>query len=336
MATGSVNVPGWNAVTSIDQIIGLRRDRSTAYAIGDIRYINSLDRGKLVCVKAGTTGSGDLTLSSTAEGALVTDGTVTWMVDSLADGNYTAAHQNGIYRGADITAYWNSGLMSANIQAGKFVGIHIGDYITKSITVDGTTYSNVKWILGDFDYHLHRGNTETTAHHVLVFPEGVLGQHRMNETNTTEGGYTGSEMWTTTIPKYVTGIQTAFGSDHVLSHNELLTNSVDMTTPSKGWPKCIGMADKWAWTTVLVNLFNEAMVYGATPFSSSGFDVYDCNTQVAAMRHNKGLSFSRAGWCWLRAVVSGTSFANSANYGFASYHTASSEMGRVRPYFLLY
>ena len=311
---------------------------STMYNIGDIAYVQSLAYRtckKLVCVKAGTSGT-TLALSNTDEGAYITDGTCAWVIDSFADGNYTAAHGNGIYRGADITAYFNSGLMSTNIATGNFVGMHIGDYIIKSITIDETIYSDVKWIIGDLDYHLHRGNSEITTHHVMVFPEGVFGYHRMNETDTTEGGYVGSEMWTVTIPKYVTGIRNAFGESHVLNHRELLTTSVDMTIPSKGWPKQIGMADNWVWTTVTVNIFNEAMIYGTTPFGSSGYDVGECNTQVAAMRLNKSLSFSRSGWFWLRAVSTGARFA-CANYDGAARSAVypSSLSGHIRFYFLL-
>ena len=312
------------------------RKANTAYVVGDIVYHNALAVSqKLVCVKAGTSANSTLTLSSTNEGAYITDGTAAWVIDSLADGNYTAGHGNGIYRGVDVTAYWESGDMSTNIQAGKFVGIHIGDWITKSVTVDGTTYSDVKWILGDFDYHLHRGDTETTTHHVLVFPEGVLGSARMNATNTTEGGYVGSEMWTTTIPLYATGIQTAFGSSHVLTHKEILTTSVDMTVPSQGWIKRIGMADNWAWTSVTVNLFNEAMIYGVTPNSSSFYDIGDCNSQIGAMRLSNSDSFIRSTRYWLRAVTSGTIFAIANNQGASGNYNASLPIG-VRPYFLLY
>ena len=248
--------------------------------------------------------------------------------------NNAGAH-NALYRGDDLTEYFNSGEMSAAIVNGSFKDIFPGDYIKKSITVDGTEYKDVKWIIGDCDYHLNRGDTQTTKHHVLVFPEGVLGAARMNETNTTEGGYVGSEMWTVTIPNYVTGIQTAFGSDHVLSHRELLTKSVNTTAPSGAGCGWNGSADNWQWTSVLVNLFNEPMVYGGRVFSSSGMDVYDCNTQVAAMRHNKGLSFSRSGWSWLRAVVSGAHFAYADSSGIANNYSASGAAGRVRPYFLL-
>ena len=129
--------------TELSQIADVVRQPSTAYAVGDVLYLPVPNISKkMVCVKAGTSGSGDLTLSSTDEGALTTDGSVVWIIDSLADGIYTAEHQNSIYRGADLTAYWTSGYMSTNIQAGKFVGMHVGDYITKTVSTAAKTYTN--------------------------------------------------------------------------------------------------------------------------------------------------------------------------------------------------
>ena len=245
-----------------------------------------------------------------------------------------AGAHNAFYRGDDITEYFNSGEMSIAIANGTFKDIFPGDYITKAITVDGTTY-NVKWIVGDLDYHLHRGDIETTEHHILMFPEGVLGAVRMNPTDTTEGGYLGSEMWKTTIPKYAEAIQTVFGSSHVLSHRELLTRGINDVIPG-GFSEWTGASSTWDWVFVLANIFNETMIYGSRCFSSSGYDIGECNTQVAAMRHNKSLSFNRAGWCWLRSIANSTffhdaSYAGDANTG----HNASNTNGRVRPYFLL-
>jgi hypothetical protein len=77
------------------------------------------------------------------------------------------------------------------------------------------------------------------------------------------------------------------------------------------------------------------MVYGCRPFSSSAFDVGDCNTQVAAMRHDKALSFTRTCWYWLRAVVSSSYFAGADNNGLAGCNSASAGGGGVRVYFLL-
>jgi hypothetical protein len=171
-----------------------------------------------------------------------------------------------------------------------------------------------------------------------MFPEGVLGLHRMNSSNLTTGGYVGSEMWTTTIPKYVTGIDNAFkisGVSHILSHKELLSTSINANTASGAYSGYTGAASDFEWQTVKVNLFNENMVYGGRCLSSSFFDIGDCSTQVAAMRHNKSLSCTRSGWCWLRSVVDSTSFAGANRDGRARYSGASYTGSRVRPYFLL-
>lgn len=247
----------------------------------------------------------------------------------------TAAAHNSLYRGKDLTSYWGSGEMSKAIEAGTFDDIFPGDYIIKSVTINGTTYNNMKWIVGDLDYHLHRGDTETTTHHVVLYPETNLGTARMNASDTTSGGYQGSEMWTTTIQKYATGIINAFGSGHVLTHRERLTKAIDANAYSGGGGMGNG-ATVWAdgeWVDVKVNLFNEAMMYGNAPFASSGRDTYDCNKQLASFRY--GQNFTRANWCWLRDVASAYYFADANHNGEADYAYASYVPG-VRPYFLLH
>lgn len=247
----------------------------------------------------------------------------------------TSAAHNSIYRGKDLTEYWDSGEMSTAIEAGTFDDIFPGDYIIKSVTINGTAYNNIKWTVGDLDYHLHRGDTETTTHHVVLYPETNLGIARMNASDTTSGGYQGSEMWTTTIPKYATGIINAFGSGHVLTHRERLTKQVDTNAYSAGGGLGNG-ATVYAsgeWVDVKVNIFNEAMMYGHAPFASSGRDTYDCNKQIAAFRY--GQNFTRNYWCWLRDVASATGFASAYADGEADCSGASGT-GGVRPYFLLH
>ena len=322
--------------TEVGQVVGLKekfRQPSTAYTVGKIAYHNALSMQKLVCVKAGTTASGNVT-PSTTEGALITDGTVTWQVDSLADGNYTAIHQNDIGGSRDITAYWESGIMSTNIQAGIFVGMHIGDYIIKSVTIDGTTYSNVKHILMDFDYHLHCGDTETTAHHVAIMPESNLGNAQMNTEHTTAGGYLGSEMWTEHMPKVAAGFEAAFGAAHILEHRELLSNAMDANLKSNAYDSWSGAASDWAWASVKVNLANENMVYGAPVLSSSSFDTGECNSQLAAFRLNHGLICSKRYWWWLRSVAYASNFCDVSTLGLAN-ASAAAASGGVRPIALL-
>lgn len=246
----------------------------------------------------------------------------------------SAASHNAFYRGKDLTSYFTSGEMSKAIADGTFKDIYPGDYITKSVTVDGTTYKDVKWIVADLDYHLHRGDAETTAHHVVLIPEDNIGTSKMNSSDTTSGGYQGSYMWSTTIPKYVTGVTNAFGSDHVLSHRERLTKQVDTNAyaGSGGLGNGATVYTNGEWTDVKVNIPNEAMMYGHAPFASSGRDTYDCNKQLSAFRY--GQNFTRNSWCWLRDVASAVCFADALYNGEADCNYASFVRG-VRPYFLL-
>lgn len=319
------------------------RQPSNAQTVGDVRYHATLPTGwYLECTTTGTTGSGALTITSPTVGGTVSDGTVTWVVRKIENAEYqsrviydNAAAHNGIYRGKDLTTYFNGGEMSAAIANGSFRDIYPGDYIIKSVTIDGTTYSNVKWVVMDLDYHLHAGGTETTAHHVVLMPETTLGTQAMNATNITTGGYVGSVMWTTHIPKVVTGIEAAFGDTHVLTHRELLSNTVDTSIKSCGYNGWTGAASNWAWTDVKVNLANEPMVYGIRDASSSFFDVGECTKQLAAFNLNHGLRCSKRQWWWLRAVANSTGFALVNSSGDANYGDAGWTDGGVRPYFLL-
>ena len=329
------------------------RSTSTAYAVGDFCFLSIVEPVKLVCVKAGTTGTGALTLSSTDEGAIQTDGTVVWIVDSLADGIYTAEHQNGIARGgADLTAYWDSGHMSTNIQAGNFVGMHIGDYITKTFstaaktytdkagdskTIAAATYSNVKWLLAGFDVHLHCGSTETTAHHVVMIPSSTLMRNvSMNPTNSTEGGYTGSDMWTQIIPMWATAIQNAFGSAHVLTHYDYLTKSISATAQSAAGGGFVGASNNWESKAIICNLPNEPMIYGGPVFGSSGYDV-GTFPRILPLYALKANHLDDRSWFWLRAVASASTFCYAYYGGNADYTGASTSgsNGGLRPYFLL-
>ena len=337
--------------TELAQIVDLVRQPEKAYALGDIVHAAAPSAKKLVCVKAGTTAAGALSLPGTAEGTIIADGTAAWEIDSLADGVYDAIHQNGIARGADLTAYWDSGYMSANIQAGVFIGMHIGDFITKTVSTAATTYtnksgtsvtqaaatySNVKWLLAAFDPHLHCGDTETTAHHVLILPSSTLQRSvSMNPTNDTTGAYVGSDMWKIHMPVWAAAIKNAFGSAHILKHRELLSNAINATAASAAGGGYSGTASNWAWTDVEANIPNENMVYGKA-FASSGFDTGDFPRILPLFALKCSHLYDRS-WFWLRNVASASFFCLAGGTGLAccpgaSYSYAS---GGIRPYSLL-
>ena len=270
----------------------------------------------------------------TTDGAIITITKGDGSTISLTPVLDTPEAHNCIIRGKDLTAQLNDGTLSKNIKNGTFHDIFVGDYFTKSYVADGVTY-NVKWIIVDIDYFYYTGDGTTTAHHVVVMPDSCVQDNvKMNDTNTTSGGFINSKMWKTTIPAHVTGIVSAFGDAHVLNHRELLSNATSDTASSAAGAGWTGASTGWEWHDVKVNIPSEPMIYGGAVFGSSGYDVGNKNRQLAYFRC-KPFCMSRK-WFWLQAVASSTYFCFAGDYGTAIYGDASysDSYGGFRPYFL--
>ena len=238
-----------------------------------------------------------------------------------------AAAHNAMWGGRDITAAFNSGEFSEHVADGTFRNIFPGDYITKQVTIpkvradDGTTLFagdtyTINWVITDCDYW------NITDSHVVIVPSINIFNARMNPTNTTEGGYAGSEMFKKIIPACVTGIVKAFGSDHILTFRDVISNSVDTSHVSSGIPQWTGTPEwdspEWgnAWADVQCNLMSENMVYGAPICSGGAMDNVMAIRQMSAFRLSSNMindTISGRTW-WLRDVVSSSSFA--AVYGY--------------------
>ena len=253
--------------------------------------------------------------------------------ESWPDG---AEAHNAMWGGRDITAAFNNGTVSANIANGTFKDIFPGDYITKQVTISGTTYT-VNWVVADCDYWWHKGdqNNGMETHHVVIVPQAPIFSANMNATNTTEGGYAGSRMYRETIPACATGIVNAFGASHILTFRDLITNTVDNNVASRGYCGWTGASAPWeVWASVQCNLMTEHMVMGAPHYSSSGIDDEITTRQMSAFRLSEKLINYNRQWWWLRNVVSFAIFANVDGGGFAHTGTASGVLG-VRPFALL-
>jgi hypothetical protein len=232
--------------------------------------------------------------------------------------NNAGAH-NSIYRGKALgdtvtDAQW------AAIKAGTFDDLYIGDY---------WTINSVNWRIAAFDYYWNCGNTTiTNNHHVVMVPDTCLYNARMNSTNTTAGGYVGSEMYTTNLEQAKTTIKAAF-SGHVLKHRIYLTNAV-----------ANGRASGGAWCDSEVDLMCEQMVYGSGIFSpvSDGSNIPANNrvekSQLPLFQHEPRRINNRATW-WLRDVITASHFASVYANGNAAYDKASNTYG-VRPSFCIY
>jgi hypothetical protein len=222
-------------------------------------------------------------------------------------------HRN-TYRGKNLGTSITSAQKTA-IQNGTFDDLFIGDY---------WVINGKNWRIADIDYFYNCGDTALTKHHLVIVPDGSLYSAQMNETNTTEGGYTGSKMYTENLEDAKTAFTNAFG-DMILTHREYLTNAV-----TDGKPSAAG------WFNSTVELMNEIMVYGTTIFTptSDGTTIprlYTANKQQLALFQMDVTKINQRATIWLRDVVSSTLFALVLAGGVAGCSSASNSYG-VRPY----
>lgn len=230
----------------------------------------------------------------------------------LADG---AAAHNCIYRGKNLGTSVTAAQYAA-ISSGKFTDLYIGDYWV----IKGVTYR-----IAAFDYYYNCGDTNFTKHHVVVVPDTSLYKAQMNTSNVTTGGYTGSAMYKSNLAQAKTTIKAAFGSAHVLTKRELLTNAVNGNTPSG-----------WAWFDSDVELMNEVQVYGSVAWGAhdgNGYNVASGDGQFPLFMFDRTKLHNREDY-WLRDVSSAPGFSYVYSGGGASYLGASYSFG-VRPAFCI-
>lgn len=230
----------------------------------------------------------------------------------LADG---AAAHNCIYRGKNLGTSVTAEQYAA-ISSGKFTDLYIGDYWV----IKGVTYR-----IAAFDYYYNCGDTNFTKHHVVIVPDTSLYKAQMNTSNVTTGGYTGSAMYKSNLAQAKTTIKAAFGSAHVLTKRELLTNAVNGNTPSG-----------WAWFDSDVELMNEVQAYGSVAWGAhdgNGYNVASGDGQFPLFMFDRTKLHNREDY-WLRDVASATSFSLVYLAGVAANLHASYSLG-VRPAFCI-
>lgn len=230
----------------------------------------------------------------------------------LADG---AAAHNCIYRGKNLGTSVTAEQYAA-ISSGKFTDLYIGDYWV----IKGVTYR-----IAAFDYYYNCGDTNFTKHHAVIVPDTSLYKAQMNTSNVTTGGYTGSAMYKSNLAQAKTTIKAAFGSAHVLTKRELLTNAVNGNTPSG-----------WAWFDSDVELMNEVQAYGSVAWGAhdgNGYNVASGDGQFPLFMFDRTKLHNREDY-WLRDVASAATFALVSRYGYANDYNASNSLG-VRPAFCI-
>lgn len=260
-----------------------------------------------------------------------TNGTKTIMASDAAKefaGLVSAIQHRNIYRGKNLgTAITET--QQAAIRNATFDDLFIGDYWT----INGHQY-----VIADMNYWKGRYDKLTAnegedpilsvdKNHLVMIAMSP-GTAKMNDTNTTEGAYLGSKMYTENLPPIRETIAEDFG-DLVVYHREVFSNAVDPVTH---------IPSNHVWADSYADLMTEPMVYGGFIHSPSAPNVinHDHYTidreQLALFRLNPN-ALGRTS-CWLRDVVNASGFARVRIVGAADYCDAGGTCS-VRPVFEL-
>lgn len=236
---------------------------------------------------------------------------------------YSIMHLTGapthrkIFRGKNLGETF-SVEQKAAVQNGSFEDLWIGDY---------WTISGINFRIADFDYWYGVGDTPFNQHHLVIVPDEPISDIKMNESDTTTGGYTGCTGYTTAMTDIKSTIEAAF-EYAVLDRREYLVNAISGNMPSAG-----------NWYDSKVEFMNEPMVYGGyiqTPASSASNVSHrtTCSkSQLALFSIAPRYMICQKDY-WLRDVVSSTAFASVSKQGLATFTNASTQIG-ARPVFAI-
>lgn len=229
-----------------------------------------------------------------------------------------AGAHNAIYRGKNLGSAVTSAQWAA-IQAGTFEDLFIGDY---------WTINDVNWRIAAFDYYYNTGDVLCTTHHVVIVPEASLYETAMNSSQSTEGGYVASTMYTSGLAAALATVKSAFGDDHILTHRQIFCNAV-----TNGIPSGYGFYDNQIALMTEQNVFGGKF-YGAAKTSTQTPSLMTLdNAQYPLFAHNHALINVPDKWVGLRDVVSATSYARVTSRGSPDFTANITNPIAVRPAF---
>lgn len=250
----------------------------------------------------------------------------------------TAGFHNSIYRGKDITSYFNDGSLYDRIAGtngfAPFEDLYIGDFIKmpRVVKVVGDDCDNSGTdIVKIAGFNCHWGNYYTyKKNHLDLIPDRNFGDCQpMNNSTTTSGGYKGSKMHTTILGPIATAgnpngtineqLYDIFGS-HLQTIKELVSSAVDSARYNR-FGQATGASSSWAWVDVQAVLMSEMEVFGGTIWSSSGFDTGTAKNQLPIFRLNTA-DLINSEYYWLRDVASAEDFCFVGSHGDAYYNSA--------------
>lgn len=188
------------------------------------------------------------------------------ILDSVA----SVEMRRNIFRGKNLgTAF--TAEQKARIADGSFKGFFIGDYWE----IGGKI-----WRIVDINYWIGKGiDPITTTNHLVIMPDKRLYTTPMNSSDTSQGAYIGSELYTNNLEEAKTLIYSAFGQSYILNHRNMFSNAVTD-----------GHMSGYTRVDSIFDLPSEIQMYGHTVFTPMGYGAYNPNiytydsTQLALMK----------------------------------------------------
>lgn len=179
--------------------------------------------------------------------------------------NGTAGQANSTYGGNDITNLYTDEELANKVSSGDFSGLHIGDYITKKVKVGSNQERELDFVIAGFDYFRGMGDTELIAHHLVMVPDTAFYEAmKMNGTNTTTGGYYGSQAHGIASAAYTAGTGGSLTSI-VADYTTFLESALGSTDGTYEFTR--NASGKWEYngTEVGANLRVYGITYSGTP-----------------------------------------------------------------------
>ena len=210
----------------------------------------------------------------------------------------------------------------ANIAAGNFDDIYIGDYFIDS--------ENKVYRIAGLDTELNKGDNPLTSHHAVIVTDFALANMGWNPTDTTAGGYQASAIQAYCDGAGQTAIEGVFGAAHVLTVRDLLSSDINATAASPGYSALQGAASSWVWSSHKVRLMSEVEVYG-TRVWSGGYDIGTANEQFPLFRLMPQLATGLRYDYWLSGIASAVLACYvTFSGGVTDYYTSNALGVRVR------
>lgn len=168
-----------------------------------------------------------------------------------------------------------------------------------------------------------------TQNHVglIVIPHTTQKWNESGNTYTGAGGrgagYANSDLHYYLVNTLLPLVKGDLGSGNLLAHSKLLGNAVN-TSGYNRMGSASGCTSNWGWVAnQYISALSEVQVYGATVWSSSGFDTGEACRQLDVFRHFNHTEIFGGEYPWLRDVVSASYAALADAAGYAPYNSAS-------------